>query len=455
MSETVLRTPAPARLFSRPATAASCGGFVLIGMLQALYGPAVPGLRAEFGLSPAGAGLGLSLHFTGGVAGVLAFNAIHSRISNRALLAASYGLMALGAAGFALAPGWPPALAAAFLAGLGFGGIDYGLNQLFAVGFGDRSTAMLNVLNAHFGIGAVLGPVVVAWLGRDAYTYAFGACSVLAALLVVAGSSGVRTPVSDAEPASRTSMTGAEPIPRPPTTVAEAVSRTSVTVGQPVCGTRATDPERDPRTPVTEAEPVHGTPQTYAEPVPAKGRLGLPRVLLGFLALYVLNVAVEAGVGGWEPTHLETVGYGATVAASATSVYWLMMTAGRFLVVPVALRYSPERILTVCAAGMTVCLLLATAKGLAPVAYAGVGLFIAPVFPTGLPWLNRALPQARRAGAWVIAASMAGGVAAPPLLGVGIETWGIPAVPWLLTALSAASLAATVRLIQLTRRSVE
>lgn len=433
MSETVLRPPAPGRLFTRPATAASCAGFVLIGMLQALYGPAVPGLRAEFGLSPAGAGLGLSLHFTGGVAGVLAFNAIHSRISNRALLAASYGLMALGAAGFALSPGWPPALAAAFLAGLGFGGIDYGLNQLFAVGFGDRSTAMLNVLNAHFGIGAVLGPVVVAWLGRDAYPYAFGACAVLAALLVVAGSSGVRTPV-----------TGTEPVTRTRATVAEAVTRT-----------RATAAESSPRIPVTDTEPVHGTPETYAEPVPAKGRLGLPRILLGFLALYVLNVAVEAGVGGWEPTHLETVGYGATVAASATSVYWLMMTAGRFLVVPVALRHSPERILTVCAAGMTVCLLLAPAKGLAPVAYAGVGLFIAPVFPTGLPWLNRALPQARRAGAWVIAASMAGGVAAPPLLGVGIETWGIHAVPWLLTALSAASLAATVRLIQLTRRSVE
>jgi MFS family permease len=194
LSEAVLRAPAAGRLFSRPAAVASCVGFVLIGMLQALYGPAVPGLRTEFGLSFAGAGLGLSLHFTGGVAGVLAFNAIHSRISNRALLAASYGLMTLGAAGFALAPAWPLALAAAFLAGLGFGGLDYGLNQLFAVGFGDRSTAMLNVLNAHFGIGAVLGPVVVAWLGPDAYPYAFGACATLAALLVVTGSSGVRTP---------------------------------------------------------------------------------------------------------------------------------------------------------------------------------------------------------------------------------------------------------------------
>ncbi|MGW5662770.1 MFS transporter [Streptomyces sp. NPDC003758] len=387
MTHTVLRTPAAGRLFSRPAAAASCVGFVLIGMLQALYGPAVPGLRAEYGLSPSGAGLGLSLHFTGGVAGVLAFNAIHSRISNRTLLAASYALMAAGGAGFALSPNWPLALAAAFLGGLGFGGIDYGLNQLFAVGFGEKSTAMLNVLNAHFGIGAVLGPAVIAWTGPRHYAYAFGGCAVLAAVLVLC-TGGVRTEPVDVAPKASTS-------------------------------------------------------------------LGLSRVLVGFLALYVLNVAVEAGVGGWEPTHLETVGYSATVAASATSVYWLMMTAGRFLVVPLTLRYAPERILTVCAAGMTACLLLSLVKGVAPVAYAGVGLFIAPVFPTGLPWLNRALPQAKRAGAWVIAASMVGGVAAPPLLGLGIEASGIHAVPWLLTALSAASLAATVWLIQLTRRFVE
>ncbi|MFF3320004.1 MFS transporter [Streptomyces sp. NPDC003035] len=170
----------------------------------------------------------------------------------------------------------------------------------------------------------------------------------------------------------------------------------------------------------------------------------LSPMLLGFLVLYVLNVGVEAGVGGWEPTHLEAVGCTAAVAASATSVYWLMMTVGRFLVVPLALRYSPERILTVCGAGMTGCLLLALVPGAAPVAYAGVGLFIAPVFPTGLPWLHRVLPGARRAGAWVIAASMAGGVAAPPLLGLGIEVSGIASVPVLLTVLSAAGLVVTV-----------
>ncbi|MBT2438627.1 MFS transporter [Streptomyces sp. ISL-36] len=370
--------PVAGRLFSRPATAAACVAFVLIGALQALYGPAVPAVRGEYGLSPAAAGLALSLHFTGGVAGVLGFDVIRARLSSRALLAVSYVLMAVGAAGFALAPGWPLALCAAFLGGLGFGGVDYGLNQLFAVGFGERSPAMLNILNGHFGIGAVLAPAVLAALGPDRYPYAFAGCALLSVVLI-AGTRGVR---DEAAPA---------PGPREVSRVAR-----------------------------------------------------LSPVLLGFVLLYVLNVAVEAGVGGWEPTHLETVGYATATAATATSAYWLMMTVGRFLVVPLTLRYAPERILAVCGAGMTACLLLALVPGAAPVAYAGVGLFIAPVFPTGLPWLHRALPTARHAGAWVIAASMIGGVAAPPLLGLGIEVSGIGAVPVLLTVLSAASLVVTV-----------
>lgn len=51
MTETLTATAA-GRLFSRPAAVASCVAFVLIGMVQAVYGPAVPGLREEFGLSP-------------------------------------------------------------------------------------------------------------------------------------------------------------------------------------------------------------------------------------------------------------------------------------------------------------------------------------------------------------------------------------------------------------------
>ena len=398
--------PAPGtRVFSPAAVVASCVGFVLIGVLQALYGPAIPALRDTYDLSPSAAGLGLSAHFTGGVAGVLLFDRLYGRMGNRRILGTSYLLMALGAAGFAFAPSWPAGLAAALLAGLGFGGIDYGLNQLFAVGFGHRSTAMLNILNAHFGIGAILGPALVAAVGAEHYPALFLAFAA-ANLPLLFCLRGVR-----------------DHVPQP----------TSA----------ATD--------VSDARPAPGAAAPgAAAPRSVLGR-SLGSVLGVFVTLYVLHVGIEAGVGGWEPTHLETVGYGAGAAATATSVYWLMMTIGRFLVAPIALRHSAQTIITVSCAGMTVCLLLASVPSLAPYAYAGVGLFIAPIFPTGLPWLNAAAPRARRAGALVIAASMIGGVAAGPALGKAIEWSGVRAVPLLLGAVSAVCLAATLWLIRATR----
>ncbi|WP_319058940.1 MFS transporter [Streptomyces europaeiscabiei] len=386
-----IRQGPESRVFSPAAVVASCVGFVLIGVLQALYGPAIPAFRDEFGLSPSAAGLGLSAHFVGGVVGVLLFDRLYGRLGNRRILGTSYLLMALGAAGFALAPNWPAGLAAALLAGLGFGGIDYGLNQLFAVGFGHRSTAMLNILNAHFGVGAILGPALIAAVGAEHYPVLFLAFAA-ANLPLLLCLRGVRDQVP--QPAAEGTAAAAG---------GSALSRS------------------------------------------------LGSVLAVFVTLYVLHVGVEAGVGGWEPTHLETVGYGAGAAATATSVYWLMMTVGRFLVAPLALRHSPRTIITVSCAGMTVCLLLASVPRLAPYAYAGVGLFIAPIFPTGLPWLHAAAPRARRAGALVIAASMIGGVAAGPALGKAIEWSGVRAVPLLLSAVSALCLLATLWLIRATR----
>ncbi|MFD7503304.1 MFS transporter [Streptomyces sp. NPDC059850] len=384
-------------MFSRAAVVASCVGFILIGALQALYGPAIPAFRDAHGLSPSAAGLGLSAHFVGGVAGVLGFDRLFGRVGNRTVLGGSYLLMAGGAAGFALAPNWPLALVMALIAGLGFGGIDYGLNQLFAVGFGRRGAAMLNVLNAHFGIGAILGPALIGLVGAEHYPVVFLGFAVLTLPLVLC-----LTGVRNEAPARG----GAEP-------------RKSAEQGREGARNRS-----------------------------------LATVLGAFVLLYVLHVGVEAGVGGWEPTHLETVGYGATAAASATSVYWLMMTVGRFLAVPLALRWSAPAIIAVSCAGMTVCLLLAAIPAVAPYAYAGVGLFIAPIFPTGLPWLGQAAPRARRAGALVIAASMIGGVAAGPVLGKAIEWAGIRSVPLILGGVSAVCLITTIWLIRATSSSV-
>lgn len=98
-------------LLTTVAIVASCVAFVVIGALQALYGPAIPALREEFGISPAVAGLSLSAHFIGALLGVLVYHVLRGRLNNRTLLGASYVLMAAGAAVFAFSrPGswrWP------------------------------------------------------------------------------------------------------------------------------------------------------------------------------------------------------------------------------------------------------------------------------------------------------------------------------------------------------------
>ncbi|MFK0256468.1 MFS transporter [Streptomyces sp. NPDC090445] len=372
-SEADLREAAGRSLLTPVAVAASCVAFVVIGALQALYGPAIPALREEYGIGPGAAGLGLSAHFAGALLGVLGYHLLRGRLDNRALLGGSAVLMAAGTAAFAFSPNWALALTGAFVIGLGFGGIDYGLNRLFAVGFGHRSTAMLNLLNGHFGVGAIAGPALIGRLGADGYPAVFLGLGAVGLLILPA-------------------LGGVAP--------------------------------REPEPPAAEGVAAGGA------------RVG--PVIAAFTGVYVLHVAIETGVGGWEPTHLEAVGYGAVGAATATSAYWAAMTVGRFLVVPIGLRCSAPSILVVCCAGMAGFLLLATVPALAPYAYVGVGLAIAPVFPTCLPWLNRAVPGVAAAGAYVIAASMIGGVAFPPLLGAVIGAMEVEAVPLVLFGLAVA-----------------
>jgi fucose permease len=182
---------------------------------------------------------------------------------------------------------------------------------------------------------------------------------------------------------------------------------------------------------------VGRTPPPSAAPAPAPGSRARTRwIVAAFVTIYVLYVAIETGAGGWEPTHLEAVGYSASVAATATSVFWLALTAGRFIAVPVTLRWPGPAIVIGCCLGMAVFLGAATVPAAAPYAYAGLGLACGPIWPTGLPWLARAAPTVAAASAYVMAASMVGGIVFPPLLGRAIEVAGVRSVPLVLGALA-------------------
>jgi FHS family glucose/mannose:H+ symporter-like MFS transporter len=193
--------------------AAACGTFLLIGALLAIYGPILGPLSRRFDVALPTAGLVVSAHFCGALVGAVAAMAVIERVPARLAMTASLGLLALGCAGVAAAPSWALLLAAVGVVGVGFGGLDLGLNQLLT--HSGRSPARLNLLNAQFGIGAVAGPLLVAVAGEGSWRGLYAAAAGVAVVLGLGmrGLSGrLGAPAAPAAAAGRASRSGWSPL---------------------------------------------------------------------------------------------------------------------------------------------------------------------------------------------------------------------------------------------------
>jgi fucose permease len=138
----------------------------------------MPELQARFGIGEGASALVLSAHFLGAMTGI-AWWGLDRRLASRTWLTTGTGLVAAGAAAIAFAPAWPVVLAGAVGLGIGFGAIVVEINVLLAEGFEERAAAMLNLLGATFGAGAVAGPLILAATGG--YRVPFCAGALLAA----------------------------------------------------------------------------------------------------------------------------------------------------------------------------------------------------------------------------------------------------------------------------------
>ena len=140
-------------------------GLVAIGAIQAMYGPAFPGLMARFGVGVERVGATVQLHFAAGLVATLASSLLLERFGYRRVLVAAGALLAAGALGVAFAPRWGLMLAGVAGAGLGFGLFNVGLNLVVARTFAPNAAPYLNLVSALFGVGAVLGPLAVGAVG--------------------------------------------------------------------------------------------------------------------------------------------------------------------------------------------------------------------------------------------------------------------------------------------------
>lgn len=151
--------------------------FVLMGFGQALIGPALPEMTRLFGLQDGTAGMLVSAQWVGSAVGVTAMYLWSQHIAPRLALS----LLALGAAGLAIQPGWAPVLLSAVVFGIGYGMVAAVFNPRVLRAFGARGASMLSLLNAAYAAGAIVSPLAFVALGNSS-RIAFG----LAAAVYVA-----------------------------------------------------------------------------------------------------------------------------------------------------------------------------------------------------------------------------------------------------------------------------
>ena len=360
--------------------------FISLGLPDGLLGVAWPSIRREFGV-PLDA-LGLLLTFA--TAGYLTSSFLSGRILRvlpiGSVLALSTAAAATALLGFAFSPFWPLIIACGFLAGLGGGAVDAGLNAYGATNFTPR---ILNWLHAFFGLGTTLGPLVVTAVLEAGLAWRWSYLVVGLAQVVLAG--------------------------------VFFLSR-----GR---WRRSTDPEG--------AAPV----------VAARTRdtLRRPRVLLGMLLFFVYT-GVELVVGVWSYTLL-TIGRGVPegTAGVFVSLYWGSLMVGRVLFGFVAHRVPLVPALRVCMLAVLAgaCLLwLAPAASVALLGLMVTGFFIAPVFAS-LVSLTPARVGAEHADSAIgfqVASAGLGGALLTSLVGVladanGLEYVGAAVVVFVLMLL--------------------
>ncbi len=353
--------------------------FVSLGLPDGLLGVAWPSIRSGFGL-PLDA-LGLLLAFT--TAGYLTSSFFAGRILRMlpigTVLALSTAAAATALLGYALTPVWPVMVLLGYLAGLGGGAVDAGLNAYGATHFSART---LNWLHAFFGLGTTLGPLIV--------TATLNAGLVWRWSYVVVGGAQVLLALTFFATRSR---------------------------WQQVAETRAAE---------------QGAPVAAAR---TRDTLSRPGVWLGMLVFFIYT-GVEFIAGQWSYSLLTLErGVAAPAAGVWVSLYWGGLMVGRVLFGLIADRVPLAGTLRVCLAATVVGTLLfwlEPTPSLSLVGLVAIGFFLAPVFAS-LVSLTPARVGAAHADSAIgfqIAAAGLGGAALAGLVGVlsrGLGLWVVGA----------------------------
>ena len=354
----------------------SYAAFVLVGLSAGAGGVLLPSQMATYGVDRATIGITFFAISAGYVLAGLSNGALLARLGIRLALTVGGGAFVLGGLYLASRPLFWAFVAAQVVIGYGLGVVESALNVHLAGLPG--ATALLNRLHAFFGVGALVGPLMAAWILHVAAWTTVWLVLALACVPLLAG----------------------------------------FLLSYP----------RHAR----EAAPAE---QPGARPGDGGGLLGAALrdrgVLLG-TAMLAVYVGLEISVGNWGFSYLvQTRALAGTLAGYTVSGYWLGLTLGRFLISPIATRAGVTAVgmIYVCLAGIAAAVALAWLLPTAPacVALGLLGFFLGPVFPTTMsvaPRLTRDRLVPTAIGV-MNAVSLVGGAVLPWLAGAIAQDSGM------------------------------
>ena len=326
-------------------------------MATALLGPILPLLSRHWQLQDQQSGLLLAAQFLGSFTGGLTISKHLRRSLLRGLSAA-----AVGFTGFAVAPTLVPACVLLFVAGWGVGQCITACNIIAGRRYNTRRGSAMALLNFSWSVGAMLSPLLAAWLTpRFPLRHlleGFAGCFLGVLILLLGDLRGMPAEILSA------------------------------------------------------SDSPSGTASA--------SRLAL-RAYLYFIALLFLYGGVETSLSGWLTTYALRYG-NRTLALSeyTTLVLWASLTAGRAATSLLLLWLNEATLLRVSLLLSTVFIAgLATAHGAWSISGFAVllGFSLAPFFPSSFSLMMGDRPSSRQAGV-VLAVSGVGAAVLPSLMGV-------------------------------------
>ncbi len=344
---------APESLF---ATRLAFAQYALIGVGAVSFAPILPQIIADFDLSLTVAGLLFPAKAVGGFAGGLIAGPLIDRYGTKPIILGCLATAALGLLLTGYGPTWVALLVGFLLSDIGQRALSTCLNTLVAEANPHDPARYLNYLHGVYGIGALLAPLLIGiWLLEG---YDWRPVFKIAALLWIA-------------------------------LLAFAARATFPRLKQDVRRKPALD----------------------------RGLFQSSLFLMLFAVAFCYN-GVAVPLLGWISTYLDQAG---TLhpfwSASMISIFYVALTAGRFICGALAKRLGFERTIFACALGAAAAyplVITAVDPWALGIGVLLSGLFLSGLFPTALAVANAAFPERPGTATAVLSTAMTMGSLLPP-----------------------------------------